>query len=1456
MRIRRLGKRSASLLPALAPLALLALDGRAAPTLRALDRPRRDPEPVPGTVGVGLSPAEADLFGMDVAAASSGGEEVSAVSATLIATTETVAVTTVETGDEPTSSAVPTAFLEPLASGTTDPTVPISSSRGAETELTTTTSGTTDTVTTTAPLTMQATQELAGANVITEPTAAVVAGSENAIVLENRKPGNPRSQWDLRNGIGSTSIEGFATQISLNRGSRVDFKVNTAAQDYRIDIYRLGWYGGMGARLVASVDHGGPGLRQPAPLTDPTTKLIDAGNWSVTDGWTIPADATSGVYLAKLVREDGTFGENHIPFIVRADGVASDILFQTADTTWVAYNPWGGTNLYQGTEGRAYAVSYNRPFTTRLNELQSGPQDWIFGAEYPAILWLERNGYDVGYISGIDTARDGAGLLDHKVFLSVGHDEYWSGEQRANVEAARDAGVNLQFWSGNEVYWKIRWETSIDASGTPYRTLVCYKETKAGANIDPSDQWTGTWRDPRFGGTGYPENALTGTLFQVDSYRLDTISIPFDMTKLRFWRDTRVASTPTGQSAVLNDTYLGYEWNIAPDNGFSPEGLIRLSSSTYNVDSLLLDYGTLVGPGTATHNLTLYRDRESGALVFSAGSVYWSWALDANHDNEPAVTDPAVQQAMVNLFADMGVQPQTLEATLVMAAATTDLTPPTAVITSTGIAGGRFLIGTTVSITGTAVDIGGRVAGAEVSTDGGRTWNVATGTTNWSYSWTVSGTLGERTVLARATDDSVNTGLPSAGLSVTVYTPPEASLWSLASVPAVLNVNDRQPVELGVRFTTEQSVAMTGFRFYKGDQNTGPHTARLWSSTGTILAQATFTNESASGWQTVSLASPFQLAANTNYVVSYHTTTGYSVTSNYFTDTILSGALTVPGTTNGVYAYGAAGTFPTRSFAASNYWVDVVYTPNETPVNRAPVAVNDNGFTVAQNTPLAIAASLLLANDRDPEGSPLSVVSVGGAVGGTVALSADKLTVTFTPTTGFTGAASFAYAASDGALAASATVSLVVSPTTTPYSLFGTPTGTGVANDGLPVNLGMRFGVSADGTIAALRYFKPTQETGTHRAYLWTTTGTLLASAVFTNETASGWQTAYLATPVSVAAGSSYIVSYASNGAYVFTSGGLATTITSGPLTAPASTASAGNGVYAYGAAGLFPSATYNAANYYADVIYYRSAEPVNRAPVAVNDAGFTTARGTPLVIDVGTLLANDTDADGDVLSVTGVSGAVNGLVSLDAQTGRITFAPTAGYSGAAGFTYAVADGNGGVGSAQVSLIVTAPTVGSGLFAATDVPSIITVNDPNSVELGMKFTTSTAGDVTGFRFYKGPQNTGPHEARLWTSTGTLLASATFTNETASGWQTTGLAQPVSLTANTTYVVSYHSNGFYSATPDYFASADVAGSLTAPASDASGGNGVYAYGPSGSFPTSTYNRTNYWVDVVFSGQIAA
>jgi len=229
-------------------------------------------------------------------------------------------------------------------------------------------------------------------------------------------------------------------------------------------------------------------------------------------------------------------------------------------------------------------------------------------------------------MAGVDADRFGSLLLNHKSYLDVGHDEYWSGTQRTNVEAARDAGVNLQFWSGNEVYWRTRFGNSISSDATPYRTMISYKETWANSSIDPTNQWTGTFRDPRFSppaiGGGSPENALTGQLFKVDDVgaNLESIKVPYDDANLRFWRNTSVANLQPGQTATLTKNYLGYEWDESPDNGFDPAGLVQLSSTTVPVTSYLLDYGNTTGNGVATHNLTLYR-AASGALVFGAGTV-------------------------------------------------------------------------------------------------------------------------------------------------------------------------------------------------------------------------------------------------------------------------------------------------------------------------------------------------------------------------------------------------------------------------------------------------------------------------------------------------------------------------------------------------------------------------------------------------------------------------------------------------------------------------------------------------------------------------------------------------------------------------------------------------------------------------------------------------------------------
>lgn len=1289
----------------------------------------------------------------------------------------------------------------------------------------------------------------------------------SAIVCENSLPGAPASEWDVLDP--DPSIEGFTTDISVDQGGQVQFKIRTSSTNYRIDIYRLGYYGGQGARKVATIQPSASlPQSQPACLSQSATGLIDCGNWATSATWNVPVSVVSGIYIAKLVREDPEDGRaNHVYFVVRDDDGGSDVLFQTADTTWQAYNGWGGSSLYTGQpDGRAYKVSYNRPFSTRFGPVIGGIQSFLFNAEYPMVRWLEANGYDVSYTTGVDTDRRGAELLEHELFLSNGHDEYWSAAQRTNVEAARNAGVHLAFFSGNEVFWKHRWETSIASGGAAHRTLVVYKETIANAKIDPTPTWTGTWRDPRFSPPsdgGQPENALTGQLFMVNGVENWEMRVPAEDGKMRFWRNTSVANLAAGQTATLPHGTLGYEWDEVPDNGLRPAGLFRLSRTTHDVTPLYLqNFGSVYGAGTATHSLSLYR-HSSGALVFGAGTVQWAWGLDAEHDNEGEPADPRMQQATVNLFADMGVQPGSLQAGLVAASASTDASAPTSQITSPAN-GATVVTGTPVVISGTATDSGGRVAGVEVSTDGGATWREATGRGSWSYSWTPT-QLGQVTLRSRAVDDSGNIESPSAGRTITVtHAACPCSVWTDSTTPAVPSQTDPQQVEVGVKFQTLVDGYITGVEFYKGTGNTGTHTGNLWTSSGTLLATAVFTNETATGWQRVTFPAPVPVTANTTYVASYHTTSGrYAVNANYF---VTAGVTTLPlkalsnaeGGGNGVYKYGPSG-FPNQTYGSSNYWVDPVF--HTLPVD--PVAPS-----VKSRTPVAGAVQVgtfvsPAATFTEPV-TPASVAIVvrrpdNSSVPGTVSYDANTGTASFQPASPLAVSTTYSVTvsgATDPAGNVMAPDSWSFTTVTCPCSIWTNatvPTG-GNQNDGQPLELGFKFQPQMDGWVTGVRFHKGAGNTGTHTGSLWATDGTLLATATFTNETASGWQEVTFPAPVQVTANTTYVVSYHNpTGSYrshvgYFANSGVTTT----PLVALQNGIAGGNGVYRYGAS-AFPNQNFSSSNYWVDVAFNAvfvdpippsvlARTPAPDATEVPTDASVTATFSEP--VNPGSISFVLRRPDNSIVpastSYDGPSRTAT-LVPAEALAYGVTY--TASLTGAT-------DGGGNL-MAPATWSFTTVLCPCSIWDDTTIPTGTAVNDGQPLELGVKFRPSVDGYVTGIRFYKGAGNTGIHVGSLWDSSGTLLASAIFLNETASGWQQVLFATPVAVTANTVYVASYHNPaGNYISSRDHFVSGITNWPLTVPSSAGVGGNGVYKIGANG-FPNQTYSSSNYWVDLSFT-----
>jgi VCBS repeat-containing protein len=466
------------------------------------------------------------------------------------------------------------------------------------------------------------------------------------------------------------------------------------------------------------------------------------------------------------------------------------------------------------------------------------------------------------------------------------------------------------------------------------------------------------------------------------------------------------------------------------------------------------------------------------------------------------------------------------------------------------------------------------------------------------------------------------------------------------------------------------------------------------------------------------------------------------------------------------------------------------YEMDATGANRAPTAFADAGFSTPGGAALTLASASLLANDRDPDGDVLRVASVGGATGGTVVLRTDG-TILYTPDAGFSGPAGFSYTVSDGRGGTStAQVALTVAAPTAPGNRAPVAQADAVATtENRRASISV-LGNDSDPDGDALSVVS-VNATGTLGAVV------VGADGVIVHDPRAAFN--------SLKAGETAVDSF------VYT--------------------------VADGKGGT-SSATVRV-----------TVTGVNDRPVAVADSGLQAAQGAPLAIDPATLLANDRDPDGDALSVTAVSGAVNGAVSLRAD-GKILFTPASGAAGPASFTYAVSDGAGGSASATASLTIKAPVPeddGFSFWSDLARPATVTDSSASAVELGLTFRADVDGEVTALRFYKGPENDGLHTARLWSSDGRQLASVTFGAETPQGWQEATLSRSVALEAGKTYIASYHApNGAYSITQNAFGAAFDAGPLTIVA-----GGGVYAYGPAGSFPKNKYNNSNYWVDVVFN-----
>lgn len=534
------------------------------------------------------------------------------------------------------------------------------------------------------------------------------------IAAENALTGTARATWDLSspNLGGVSTLQGFCDGFTVDKTGTANFKIaQSDTAGWTAEVFRLGYYNGDGARSYGTITPSGGQVTasqsQPAPAdADPDTTLLsaDCAGWSTTLTWTPPTWAPSGIYVLRLNRTGG--GASHILFIVRDDARQADILVMPSDSTWNAYNAWGGmggsmysgNSLYLGTAVNQYDadcaryVSYNRPVVNRGaadSGRSYGAVEWstFFTGEYPMVRFLERNGFDVKYYGCIDAGGDpnGTHLRGNgttrggaKTGMFIGHNEYWSDNMRAGWELAKNRGVNVFSCASNEVFWRLI-GSDMDADGRP-RKWECYKSTIAARGSTGRSQWTGTWRDPDGAGKGgnQPENTFTGTIFVVNGPDLRSLVVPFagGYSAEPLWRHSTVAALTTGQSYTSPSQILGFEWDTYGPAGCSTTGASFLaaphprarycSNVTYTVSGMVLtDAGDVYGDGDVTHRLVVHPGG-AGGLVFGTGTLNWAFGLDEANTYQIGSdnTSTPIRQATVNMLVDMGATPATLMGTL------------------------------------------------------------------------------------------------------------------------------------------------------------------------------------------------------------------------------------------------------------------------------------------------------------------------------------------------------------------------------------------------------------------------------------------------------------------------------------------------------------------------------------------------------------------------------------------------------------------------------------------------------------------------------------------------------------------------------------------------------------------------------------------------------------------------
>ena len=471
---------------------------------------------------------------------------------------------------------------------------------------------------------------LAGASVAAAASVVGInpaAAADNRIVEENKNAGSDAWKLTNPNDDNLEQLGAYARQTSVKAGDTLEICVLVpSSMVATAQVFRLGWYGGKRARLMMTETANVNGSQ---PLTtDPVTGETDSRQ-PPSFNIEIPNTWVSGVYLVRVRANNGF--DTHVTFTVKDDRQA-DIVFSQPVLTYAAYcdtpAPQGkstydfnsGGALTERDTQRATEVSLDRPYR------KSGSADLFFW-DHDLVSWMEREGYDVTYVTNIDIHVSGATLQRGRINVVSGHDEYWSQEIMDAYLAARDAGIHIANLGANNAYWRVRIGPSRD--GRPLRKMISFKYAEGEVSDTPSV----LFRD-------------TDTTMQ-NMWGVDFMD---------FFSDTETG--PYAEIAPTNDDHWFWEGTGVENDQPLPGGRIMgYEVDRRNFDEQLptnTEYTLLASTpfegeflGRNCCHTVIYR-APSGAWVFSGGTTSWAWGL-----MREGFMHPALERATKNLFTRM-----------------------------------------------------------------------------------------------------------------------------------------------------------------------------------------------------------------------------------------------------------------------------------------------------------------------------------------------------------------------------------------------------------------------------------------------------------------------------------------------------------------------------------------------------------------------------------------------------------------------------------------------------------------------------------------------------------------------------------------------------------------------------------------------------------------------------------